>query len=240
MSTHVLRTALLPGLLLGLLLLPSCDLGIDGNGKRTVEDRPGQGFTRVESRASLDVQIQRGDTFSVTVSIDSNLQPAVVTRVDGGALIIDVTEPIGDTVSGPQVIVTMPVLRAAVLSGSGALSAETFPQDQPVDLVLEGSGNLVFSGDVPTLTGRLEGSGDMWLHGTAGAVDLTLEGSGNLDARDLNATTGDISLDGSGDLAATVTGSMRIALAGSGDIDLFGGGSLDSSAIDGSGTLRLH
>jgi len=238
MSTHFLRTALLPVLLLG--LLPSCNLGVDGNGNRSLEDRPGQDFTGVESRASLDVKVQRGDTFSVVVSIDSNLQPAVITRVDGGTLIVDVNEPIGDTVSGPHVIVTMPVLRAAVLSGSGALSAETFPQDQPVDLILEGSGNLVFSGDVPTLAGRLTGSGDMWLHGSAGAADLTLEGSGNLNARDMSATTGDISLEGSGDLAATVTGSMRIALSGSGDIDLFGGASLEGFAIDGSGNLRVH
>ena len=151
MSAHVLRTALLPALLLG--LLPSCDLGIDGNGKRSVEDRPERDFTGVEARGSLDVKVQRGDMFSVVVSIDSNLQPFVVTRVDGGTLIVDVNEPIGDTVSGPHVIVTMPVLRAAALSGSGALSAETFSQDQPVALILEGSGNLLFSGDVPALTG---------------------------------------------------------------------------------------
>jgi hypothetical protein len=238
MSAHFLRTALLPALLLG--LLPSCDLGIDGNGNRSVEDRPERDFTGVEARGSLDVKVQRGDVFSVVVSIDSNLQPFVVTRVDGGTLIVDVNEPIGDTVSGPHVIVTMPVLRATALSGSGALSAETFSQDQPVGLILEGSGNLLFSGDVPALTGRLIGSGDIRLHGTTGAVDLTLEGSGNLNAKDMSATTGDISLDGSGDLAATVTGSMRIRLSGSGDIDLFGGGSLETSAIDGSGDLRVH
>jgi hypothetical protein len=80
----------------------------------------------------------------------------------------------------------------------------------------------------------------MSLHGTSGALDLTLEGSGNLDAKDMSATTGDISLDGSGDLAATVTGTMRIALSGSGDIDLFGGGSLEAAAIDGSGNVRVH
>ena len=93
---------------------------------------------------------------------------------------------------------------------------------------------------MPTLTSRLIGSGDIWLHGTTGAVDLTLEGSGNLNAKDMSAMTGDISLDGSGDLAATVTGSMRITLSGSGDIDLFGGGSLETSGIDGSGDLRVH
>ena len=48
MSTHFLRTALLPGLLLG--LLPSCDLGVDGNGNRSVEDRPGR-ISRASSPA---------------------------------------------------------------------------------------------------------------------------------------------------------------------------------------------
>src|SRR4051794_21290103 len=181
MSTHFLRTALVSGLLLG--LLASCDLGIDGNGNRSVEDQPERDFTGVEARGSLDVKVQRGDTFAVVVSIDSNLQPLVVTRDDSGTLIVDSTEPIANTVSaprviprvdagtliavppkpsgtkvtGPPVIVTMPVLRGAVLSGSGPLRGGTPPQTQPVDLILEGSGDLFFSGDVPALTGRLIG-----------------------------------------------------------------------------------
>ena len=110
MSTHLAKTFVLPGLLL--LLLPSCDLGVDGNGSRSVEDRPERDFTGVNAQGSLDVKVQPGDVFSVVVSIDSNLQSAVVTRVDGATLIVDVSEPIGDTVSGPHVIVTMPVLRA--------------------------------------------------------------------------------------------------------------------------------
>ena len=101
-----------------------------------------------------------------------------------------------------------------------------------MDLILEGSGDLVFSGDVPALTGRLGGSGDMRLIGSTGAVDLALEGSGNLDAKNMSATTGDLSLDGSGDLAATVTGSTRITLGGSGNID-FGGGTIDLQRIHG-------
>jgi hypothetical protein len=247
MSTPSLKTnglsqsvvlSVLPSLL-G-LSLPACGLGTDGNGTRSVESRPEQDFTAVDNRDALDLKVEQGDTFSLVVSIDSNLQSLVRTRVDADTLVVDVSGPVGDTVAGPHVIVTMPVLRAATLSGSGGLSAESFSQDDAVDLVVAGSGNLVFSGDVPAVTGRLTGSGDMSLRGTADAVDLGLDGSGNVAARDLTAATGDISLEGSGNVAATVTGPARLTLGGSGDIDLYGGGTIERASVTGSGTVRMH
>jgi hypothetical protein len=242
MLTSFLKTVLLAVLapiLVG-LAISACDLGTDGNGMRTVEEHPQRDFSAIDNRDALDVKLEQGDTFSVAVSIDSNLQSFVRTYVNAGTLVVELAGSVGDTVSGPHVLVTMPVLRAATLSGSGGLSAETFSQDEPVDLRLEGSGNLVFGGDVPSVVGRLAGSGDMRLHGTAETVDLGLAGSGNLQARDLTAATGDISLDGSGNVAATVTGSARIALDGSGDIDLFGGGTVERSSITGSGAVHTH
>ena len=227
-------------LLVLLLVLPSCSLGVDGNGERTEEDRYLQDFTGVIADGSLDVQVQQGDITSVVVSIDSNLQRRTRTHVADGRLIIDVSEPIGDTVPGPHVIVTMPVLHAARLVGSGSVSAETFRQADAIDLSLEGSGDMTFGGEVPTLTARLDGSGNMRLRGTATTVALGLEGSGDLRAADLNAATADIHLGGSGSLAATVTGPSRVTLDGSGNIDLFGGGAIEWSSVSGSGQLRTH
>lgn len=227
-------------LLVLLLVLPSCSLGVDGNGERTEEDRGLQGFTSLIADGSLDVQVHQGDTTSVVVSIDSNLQRFVRTDVADGRLMIDVSDPIGDTLAGPHIIVTMPVLRAARLVGSGSVSAATFRQADAIDLSLDGSGDMTFDGEVPTLTARVDGSGNMRLRGTATTVVLGLDGSGDLRAADLSAATADISLGGSGSLAATVTGPSRVTLDGSGDIDLFGGGAIEWSSLSGSGQLRTH
>lgn len=239
LSESLLPPAFISFCLFG-LSLTGCDLGTDGNGTRSVESRPDQDFAAIDNRDALDLKVEQGDTFSVVVSIDSNLQSFVRTRVEGDTLVVDLSGPVGDTVAGPHVLVTMPLVRAATLSGSGGLSAETFSQDEPVDLVLEGSGNLTFTGAVPSVTGRLGGSGDMTLRGTADAVDLRIDGSGNLQARDLTAATGDISVEGSGNVAATVTGPARVTLGGSGDIDLYGGGSIERSSVTGSGAVRTH
>jgi hypothetical protein len=224
-----------------LLVLPACSLfGVDGNGQRTEENRDLHDFSSVTADGSLDVQVRQSDTTSVVVSIDSNLQRLVSTRVADGRLIVDVTEPIGDTVAGPHVIVAMPLLHAARLEGSGSLSAETFVQVDAIDLTLEGSGDMVFAGEVPTLTAQLEGSGTMRLRGSAPTVVLGLEGSGDLRATDLSAATADIRLSGSGSMTATVTGPSRVTLDGSGDVDLFGGGTVEWSSVSGSGALRTH
>src|SRR5213083_1987237 len=68
------------------LVLPACIQGTDGNGQRSTELRAVSGFTRVESRGSLDVQVDQGAAFTATVRIDSNLQRQVETRVAGSSL----------------------------------------------------------------------------------------------------------------------------------------------------------
>lgn len=71
-------------LLVLLLVLPSCSLGVDGNGERTDEDRDLRDFSSVIADGSLDVQVHQGDTTSVVVSIDSNLQRRARAHVADG------------------------------------------------------------------------------------------------------------------------------------------------------------
>ena len=218
-----------------LLALAGCGLiGVDGNGQRVSEVRALEGFSAVDSEGSLDVVIVRGDAFRVEVSIDSNLLALVRTHVAGDTLAIDTDGPIGDVVAGPHVIVTMPVLRRAAVDGSGGLWAGGFAQPEPVSLAIDGSGELTFVGDVPRADVRISGSGDARLQGTAAALGVAVEGSGAVDARNLDATTADLSVSGSGDLAATVNGSVRVTVSGSGSVDLYGGAVLERVDVSGS------
>lgn len=224
-----------------LLALAGCGLfGVDGNGERVTEVRSLEGFSSVDSEGSLDVEITRGDAFHVEVSIDSNLLPLVRTRVSGDTLAIDTDQPIGDVVAGPHVIVTMPLLRRAAVNGSGGLTAASFEQSEPVSLDIDGSGELSFVGNVPRADVRISGSGDARLHGAAAVLGAAVEGSGAVDARDLDATTADLSVSGSGDLAANVSGSVSVAISGSGSVDLYGAAVIERVDISGSGSITRH
>jgi hypothetical protein len=229
-------------LLVATLAASGCGAYVNGNGERATETRTLQGFTAVEAQSSLDVQIQSGDAFSVEVSIDSNLLRDVRTDlIDGGAtLTIDLEEHVRDTLPGPNVIITMPDLQRAVLSGSGSVSATGFQQADPVALELDGSGLLTYDGEVPSAQVRSSGSGDTRLHGSASSLDARLDGSGAVDAQNFPTATSDLSLSGSGDLSATVSTSATVTLSGSGNIDLYGGAVIDRASVSGSGSLTQH
>jgi hypothetical protein len=220
--------------------LAACGGGTDGNGQRSTELRAASAFSRVESRGSLDVQIDQGAAFGVVVSIDSNLQRMVTTRVAGSTLVIDVDGSIGETVPGPHVLVTLPVLELAALTGSGSITGSAFQQDQAVALAIDGSGDVAFTGTVPSVEGRLGGSGELRISGAAALVDLSLDGSGKIDAIDCSGIDAVVSLSGSGRIATTATRSAQVRLSGSGNIDLYGGATITSESVSGSGDVRAH
>ena len=214
--------------------------GIDGNGKRVDEQRETAAFSRVRSDCELDVQVVQGDQPSLKVSIDSNLQDVVKTRVEDDTLFVDVREQIDRVVDGPHVLITIPELSAAKLAGAGSMTLAFDEPEAPVDLYLTGSGAMRFDGTTAALGAFLSGSGDIRLSGTTGDALLTLSGSGAVRGRDLTASSAAIELSGSGDVSATVQDSVRVSLSGSGQIDLYGGASVDESRNTGSGDVVVH
>lgn len=225
---------------LGLPLVGCGDWGVDGNGDRVEESREVAAFTRVRSNCELDVQVTKADTQSLTISLDSNLQELVQTRVDGDTLYVDTTKKVDDTVVGPHVLITVPVLTAAKLDGSGSLTLAYDDPAQPLDLYLSGSGDLRFDGTTAAIGAYLSGSGDLRLEGETSDVEMVLSGSGSIRGQRLAAASAAIKLSGSGSISANVQDSVTVSLSGSGQVDLFGDASLDGFHDSGSGELVRH
>jgi hypothetical protein len=223
------------------LVASGCDgFGIPGNGQRSTETRELSGFTRVDSRDRLDVQVEQGPAFAVTVSIDSNLIALVDTHVAGNTLVIALDENISDPLAGPHVRVTMPRADALSIRGSGDLRVPALTQDTPIRLTLSGSGQLELQGAVPQIDADLNGSGGLRLAGSTDRLLVDVNGSGSVRASGLEAATGAVEVNGSGSAAVTIRQSAEVAIRGSGDVDLYGGATLSRVVQTGSGNLRLH
>src|SRR3546814_9663420 len=76
-----------------------------------------------------------------------------------------------------------------------------------------GSGNLTI-GAIKTQSASFSvaGSGDINAAGTTGTVKMNIAGSGDIDAERLTAATGNIAVQGSGEVEATVTGSAKVSV----------------------------
>jgi uncharacterized protein (AIM24 family) len=136
--------------------------------------------------------------------------------------------------------VTLPELERAEVTGSGDLTIRGFDCSSALRLQASGSSDLHFEGSAPKIRAQVSGSGDVYLQGTTDFAELSVSGSGTMDAQDLVAAEGDLSVTGSGRLTATVDGPVSASASGSGDIDLYGAVQRDRFSETGSGDIHVH
>ena len=138
------------------------------------------------------------------------------------------------------VYVTVPVLNALMLSGSGDIIAEGPLKTEALALAISGSGNLRLTQLMASsLSTAVSGSGNVVLAGTSPAHVLTLSGSGNVRAKDLRTETTDVTVSGSGNVAVTATVSAHASVRGSGNVNVAGGAKL-TSEVKGSGRVKAE
>lgn len=210
---------------------------LQGDGRKTTEPRAVPPFTAVRLEGPLDVEVKVGPAQAVAVTIDSNLQPEVEARVDGGTLVVSLRRSV--SFRGPgKVEVSLPALTAVELRGSGDVSVDG-ASGGDLRLGLAGSGDLGWRGGTArALVVELQGSGDVQLAGTAESLQLSLAGSGDVRAAGLSARSAKVRVDGSGDVELTLAGgALDAEVAGSGSVRWAGEARVERARVDGSGEM---
>lgn len=153
---------------------------VQGSGVAATEVRTTAPFDRVELRGSNTVSIHVGAARSVVVHADDNLLRHITTSVAGRLLVVGNT-PGGISPKSPlRVDVTVPVLAAVDLSGSGVVLAEGV-STSALEVRLSGSGVIHAAGRATRLHVELTGSGDAQLEQVIAAdVHATVAGSGRI------------------------------------------------------------
>jgi len=209
--------------------------GTAGNGQPTTETRAVPSFDRIRLEGSTDVTVSVGEGPSVTVTIDSNLQPLLETVVKGNTLVIRAEGRIRPK-KDPKVAVTVPELRGVEISGSGDVTIEGGKGE--LALSIEGSGDLRWRGEATELRAEIEGSGDIRLEGRADRLRAQVEGSGDVDASRLVATDAEAKVRGSGDVELNLAGGkLDATVEGSGDIRWRGTANVERARVAGSGEI---
>lgn len=213
---------------------------VEGSGKIVEDTRNVPAFQKLRLDGSFDVRVQVGAPLKVVVRADDNLQPLIVTRVEGDTLVVG-TEREQNVHSRGKVLVTVgvPSLSAAALRGSGDLNIEG--ASGAFELSLSGSGDVRMGGaQLTTLSASLAGSGDVKLQGRADSASLSIAGSGDIHAAELLTRSTKVSIAGSGDAEVQASELLDVNIAGSGDVRYAGSPRLQRH-LAGSGEVRpLH
>lgn len=213
--------------------------------KTTQEMRDVAAFTKVKLKGSMDVEVKVGPKQSLKVIADSDIINYLSTDVTDTMLEIDMKHNKGlrglfGNHGRTSVIITVPNLEAAELSGSGDLLIEDVNQDQ-FDLGLRGSGDIVMkNAQTSHIDIELRGSGDIKINGRCDRVKISLQGSGDIMAKKMACKTADVMVQGSGDVSVFASENADVTVRGSGDIYVSGKPNILNQRVKGSGDIYIR
>jgi hypothetical protein len=224
-------------LILTLLASSGCNavLGERGSGDLTSETREVDEFTGVALEGEGRVEIEVGDSSSLTIEAEDNLLPFLTSEVSGGVLVLDTTREVDPTEDIVYHLTTTDVERLQV-SGSGQIDAPVVGGDA-VAIGVSGSGEVrVDDATANDIRVDISGSGFVEIAGDADNLDVTISGSGSLDAEALTVMTAEVTIPGSGDVVIDVVDHLDVVVSGSGTVEYLGSPEVDSN-ITGSGSV---
>ena len=202
---------------------------------------PLDGFTAIALKGSSNLRVEQGDSFSVTAHGEEADLVHAKAEVKRGTLELSV-EPDSKSLFGvvtvssePEVNfrVTLPVINALRVTGSGDAQAETL-ESEKLELKVTGSGVIrVEKVAAESLSTGVTGSGDLILgtvlavHGAAG-----ITGSGDIRMDNFIGEDFAAQIKGSGDMAiGGKVANLNVTVMGSGD---FMGRNLSATSAGGS------
>lgn len=209
-----------------------------GNGNIIKQERQVESFTSINVGCAINLFISQGNTQTVEVEIDENLQEKLKTKVNNGVLNLSC-----DNVRNPSkmnVYVTAPSIEkidanaASVVKGLTPLTCENFNllasgaskvtlEIKANSIYNEASGaskqNLVIETD--KLTNEISGASDVVISGTALEHMVDVSGAGKLKALEFvtDNTTAEIS--GAGNASVMARKQLKADLSGAGSLTYF-------------------
>ena len=225
----------LPGVLV-LLALTACDSSvkstctsdcitvrgegpvINGSGTSKTEARAVAPFNAIRlSDVDARVVIERTGTESVEVTADDNLLALFTSEVKDGTLHLSVAKDKSVSGKRPLYKITVNDLRQLGVSGSGIVDAKGL-DGEGLAMAVAGSGEINAAGRIEDLTN-------------------SISGSGSCNAAGVKARRARVAVRGSGDLTVNASDELDATVSGSGSVGYVGSPKITSS-ISGSGEIR--
>lgn len=200
-------------------------------------------FTQVEVAGPFDVNIHTGANPGVSAKGNQQLIDRLEVEVRGNKLLI---RPQNEhhwfggwhwTHGRGTVSVTVPMIEAAMLAGSGDLDIDNVRGDRFEGQIAGSGGINLGSVQVGSLKLGIAGSGGATARqGTANQAEYEIRGSGDVDAQGVQVQALKASIAGSGGIKAHASGTADVEIMGSGDVNVTGGAKCTTSKA-GSGSV---
>ncbi|OIQ38542.1 MAG: hypothetical protein BM563_05780 [Bacteroidetes bacterium MedPE-SWsnd-G1] len=211
---------------------------IRGNGKVITENRTTGEYDKISIGGSFEVELVSGKEGNITIKVEENLAPYLITKVEKGELKIKWKK--GKNISHKKTIyITIPFedINAVAFGGSGNVVGKDPIKSDNLALSLAGSGDMDLMVAANTMGANLAGSGSIDLQGSTDSIKYAIAGSGNIRGYELEVGDANVAISGSGNVSATINGKLNAKISGSGNVRYKGNPSTESVKVSGSGSV---
>lgn len=174
-------------------------------GKRITQERDVTGFTRIQVRGAIELELTAGEDYSVSIRTREGYMKDVTTELDGDTLVIDMEDRKRNSWwdnADVDVTITMPKLTE--LEVLGAVDGELFAIDSD-ELEID-----------------VRGAADVEIEGKCGTLTLDVKGAGDIDADDLKCANVDVDVKGAGSASVYASDSIDARVSGVASISVYG------------------
>ena len=194
------------------------------------------GFNKIILEGSGNVFVKQGDSESVRIETDDNLQQFIKTNI--GDSILEFTSEGSICPTKLNFYVTIKSIKGFRIDGSGDLKTETPINASNIIFTIQGSGNIKCRNlTADNAKAEIIGSGDIEIAGSANQVFAEVDGSGNIDCSGLESQNAKIEIAGSGDCIVIARDELYVNIAGSGNVYYIGNPGTFRSSKAGSGDV---
>jgi len=238
--------------------IPRIGPTITGSGKLASWDFDYRDFTKIEVGYAFGVEVIRGDSYLVRITVDDNLYEYLDVTKNGDTLYIKLKPTYMYTNVTRKATINLPDLESLGLSGaSKAKVSGGFSSSHAVDFDLSGAsyldvdsmkaGNTNFNlsgasralGSIELADGRfsLSGASSLELQGSAGDVDIDASGASHLELSDFSVVDADMNLSGASSITIDASGRLNGNLSGGSRLTYMGNPTMGSISASGGSTI---
>ena len=208
-------------LLIAFAMLFGCTpIPITGSGNMVTQEEPITGFDKVDISYSFDVNISRGESFSVVIRADDNLVEYLQVVKQGGTLKIGLDPNRDYTIRNAtmEADVTMPELTGLDLSSSSHATITGFKSTKALSVDLSSSSSL--EGDIETgdVSIDLSSSSEMRLTGSGGDAIIDISSSSELDLSEFAVENASVNASSSSTVTVNASGRLDVDASSSSDV----------------------
>jgi hypothetical protein len=194
---------------------------VTGDGKVVSETRDVPEFTGIKVGSGIDVFLTQGENQSVVVEADQNLQEWIRTEVKGTDLHIYTDKNIR-LARTKRIDITCRMLDNIDVSSAGDVTGLNRFKADKLDIDMSSAGNLDFEVEAHEIIIYISSAGNAVLKGKTDTLRADLSSAGDLNAFDLEAKYGDVSVSSAGSARVFVTEEASFRSNSAGDIDYRG------------------